>query len=112
MNTSIVATENQRQSEGVIQYQNAATVALLITLLGTPCTSSSAQSQFWQGKISASTSSSYEGLPENCENRPGALTANAIAEIRRLTGLTWGQIAEIFDVSRRTIHFWASGKPL
>jgi len=34
----------------------------------------------------------------------------AIAELRRLSGLTWDQLARLFDVSRRSLHFWASGK--
>lgn len=38
--------------------------------------------------------------------------AEAIAEIRRLTSLTWDQLAKIFGVTRRAIHFWASGKRL
>ncbi len=33
----------------------------------------------------------------------------AIAEIRRITGLTWGQIACVLDVTPRTLHLWASG---
>lgn len=37
---------------------------------------------------------------------------SAIMEIRFLTGLTWEKLAEIFDISRRSIHSWASGKPL
>ena len=36
----------------------------------------------------------------------------ALSELRRLSGLTWEQLARVFDVSRRTLHFWASGKPL
>lgn len=39
-------------------------------------------------------------------------TARAINELHRLTGLTWEQLAELFQVSRRSLHFWASGKPL
>lgn len=35
-----------------------------------------------------------------------------IHEIKRLSGLTWEQLAKIFNVSRRSLHFWASGKPL
>jgi DNA-binding transcriptional regulator YiaG len=38
--------------------------------------------------------------------------AAAIAEIRRLTGFTWDQLARLFRVSRRSVHFWASGKPM
>lgn len=35
---------------------------------------------------------------------------HAIAELRRITGLTWDQLARLFGVSRRAIHFWAAGK--
>ena len=33
----------------------------------------------------------------------------AIAELRRLTGLTWEQLAHLFNVGRRSVHFRASG---
>ena len=33
----------------------------------------------------------------------------AIGELRRLSGLTWDQLARLFNVSRRSLHFWASG---
>jgi len=36
----------------------------------------------------------------------------ALSELRRLSGLTWEQLSQVFGVSRRTLHFWASGKPL
>jgi len=36
----------------------------------------------------------------------------AIGELRRLSGFTWDQLARIFNVSRRSLHFWASGKPM
>jgi DNA-binding transcriptional regulator YiaG len=36
----------------------------------------------------------------------------AIGELRRLSGLTWDQLARVFGVSRRSLHFWASGKPM
>jgi transcriptional regulator with XRE-family HTH domain len=36
--------------------------------------------------------------------------ANRLMELRRLTGLTWEQLARVFNVSRRTLHFWAAGK--
>jgi transcriptional regulator with XRE-family HTH domain len=40
------------------------------------------------------------------------LTAKAISELRRISGLTWEQLGELFGVSRRSVHFWASGKPM
>ncbi|MEX2374019.1 MAG: XRE family transcriptional regulator [Dehalococcoidia bacterium] len=39
-------------------------------------------------------------------------TRRAISELRRISGLTWEQLGDLFDVSRRSVHFWASGKPL
>lgn len=39
-------------------------------------------------------------------------TSDAIAELRRTSGLTWDQIGQLFGVSRRSVHFWASGKPM
>ncbi len=44
---------------------------------------------------------------------PATVSAGrAIAELRRLSGLTWEQLARLFKVSRRALHFWASGKPM
>lgn len=39
-------------------------------------------------------------------------TPSGVWEVRRLTGLTWEKIADLFGVSRRTIHFWTSGKQM
>lgn len=36
--------------------------------------------------------------------------ANPIAELRRLSGLTFEQLAELFTVTRRTVHLWMSGQ--
>jgi transcriptional regulator with XRE-family HTH domain len=36
----------------------------------------------------------------------------AIGELRRLSGFTWDQLARLFGVSRRSLHFWASGKAM
>ena len=36
----------------------------------------------------------------------------AIAELRLRSGLTWDQLARLLGVARRSVHFWASGKPL
>jgi transcriptional regulator with XRE-family HTH domain len=39
-------------------------------------------------------------------------SGKAISEFRRLSGLTWDQLAGLFGVSRRSVHFWASGKAM
>ncbi|RUT03419.1 hypothetical protein DSM106972_050580 [Dulcicalothrix desertica PCC 7102] len=48
-------------------------------------------------------------LPSACS---GEVTRKALNELRRLSGLTWEQLAKLFNVSRRSLHFWASGQPL
>ncbi len=39
-------------------------------------------------------------------------TQKSLGVLRRLSGLTWDQLAKLFNVSRRSLHFWASGQPL
>ena len=39
-------------------------------------------------------------------------SSEAIHEIRRLSGLTWDELADLFAVSRRSLHHWANGKTL
>jgi hypothetical protein len=35
-----------------------------------------------------------------------------IMDLRRRTGLTWEKLAELFGVDRRSVHFWASDRPM
>ena len=51
-------------------------------------------------------------LPTLPATPPVRLTRQAVNELRKLSGLTWEQLAHLFDVSRRSVHFWASGQPL
>ena len=39
-------------------------------------------------------------------------TAEVIMEIRRRSGLIWEELGELFEVSRRSVHHWASGKAM
>jgi transcriptional regulator with XRE-family HTH domain len=39
-------------------------------------------------------------------------THEAIVELRQLSGLSWAELARLFGVSRRALHFWVEGKPL
>ena len=43
---------------------------------------------------------------------PAESTGEAIMEIRRLSGLTWQELGDLFEVSRRSVHHWANGKPV
>jgi hypothetical protein len=37
---------------------------------------------------------------------------DAIFELRRLTGLTWEELAGLLSVTRRSLHLWANGGPI
>jgi transcriptional regulator with XRE-family HTH domain len=50
--------------------------------------------------------------PTQPATSPVRLPQQAVNELRKLSGLTWEQLACLFDVSRRSVHFWASGQPL
>jgi DNA-binding transcriptional regulator YiaG len=57
--------------------------------------------------------SGSENLSTDSEHYPPVrLTQQAVNELRKSSGLTWEQLACLFDVSRRSVHFWASGQPL
>ena len=64
--------------------------------------------------IHTGTSASPEGLAT--EPMPSRVaedgTARAILELRRLSGLGWEQVADLLEVTRRTVHFWSSGRPI
>jgi transcriptional regulator with XRE-family HTH domain len=38
--------------------------------------------------------------------------AAAIHTVRRLSGLTWDELADLLTVSRRSLHHWANGRPV
>lgn len=46
------------------------------------------------------------------QKREGKRAAEGILELRRISGFTWEQLARLFRVSRRAVHFWASGQPM
>lgn len=41
---------------------------------------------------------------------PAETSGETILEIRRRSGLTWEELGDLFNVSRRSVHHWASGK--
>ena len=49
---------------------------------------------------------------EEPTSSPLGVTSRSLAELRRLSGLTWDQLGNLFGVSRRAVHFWASGEPM
>src|SRR2546428_13805112 len=69
------------------------------------------------GGTHSAFASSHHPLHELASQTNSGLTAEqkapagpAIMELRRLSGMTWEQLASLFEVTRRTVHFLASGK--
>lgn len=87
--------------------------------LATPGTSSAESGRLWEqssGFSAAATASDYPVALDDMIRfvQPEAIesTRKAVVELHRISGLTWEQVAELLGVSRRSVHFWASGKPL
>ena len=83
--------------------------------LSAPGTSSAEPTRLWGApyvRELEATASGF-GRQQHAQTRDDAeSTRQAISELRRISGLTWEQLGALFDVSRRSVHFWASCKPL
>ncbi len=87
---------------GVFPLKTWAFAAILVA-----CSSTSSQ---------ATTISAARMIPGSSMASGGALqqdselkVADALDDIKRHSGLTWSQLAIIFEVSRQTVHSWANG---
>lgn len=93
-------------------------VIILTGALAVPGTSSVGAGHIWEAPYEPEAaptigSANWGPMEQSIELVQGAVaTGSAVSELRRISGLTWSQLAELFEVSRRSIHFWASGKPL
>lgn len=89
----------------------AATVAAVAaSLLLTRSTSSRATAGAY--RLSPEPELTSAAPPARVDLAPSESTAAAVLEIRRISGLTWDELADLFEVSRRSVHHWASGKQL
>ena len=89
--------------------RNLGGLALSCILLAVPQGTSSLPPSAQQALYrSVSHGTSTGGIRQRGDGR----TSSAVLEIRRLSGLTWEQLAKLLGVSRRSVHFWASGKTL
>ena len=56
----------------------------------------------------------YGGLPTGAELSEVERPVDArrlVTELRRMSGLRWNELARVFNVDRRALHYWATGKP-
>lgn len=81
-------------------------IGCLITGPGTSSAASEPPDELYRRSVLQTSAGRPLDAPSNSE------AVSAIAELRRLSGLTWEQLAELLQVSRRALHFWASGKPM
>jgi transcriptional regulator with XRE-family HTH domain len=84
----------------------AGVVAFLVNGIAQSPTASNLPT-FW---LPERTSPNYSQQPIPVAKTAGTIGAT-ILEVRRLSGLTWEELAQILEVSRRTLHHWANGKP-
>ena len=73
--------------------------------------STSASRETINRNLAAASEMTTSGIAVELISSPES-TQKAISELRRLSGLTWDQLARLFNVSQRSLHFWASGQPL
>ncbi len=66
----------------------------------------------WEGLLLVPVPTGSSEWTSGGQNQERLDTRAAISEFRRLAGLTWEQLARVFGVARRSLHFWASGKPI
>lgn len=90
----------------VRQLREPMLVGMMLAGLGTSTESALPPSMVSRSPRPAQQTTS--GMSVMLADRAGA----AIAELRRLSGFTWDQLARLFNVSRRSLHFWASGKAM
>ncbi|GAB1541811.1 hypothetical protein NUACC21_44840 [Scytonema sp. NUACC21] len=116
MNTLLTRTYNQTSHWGtsangsMLNY--VAPRRVLVTVFPAPSETVSNEPVFdWSLLvISERTTSGLNLVPQSTDSTEA--TRAALNEIRKLSGLTWEQLARLFNVSRRSLHFWASGQPL
>lgn len=73
-----------------------------------PTTSTNANRDRWRAQVVGANQTSSGCITLDAKGS----TSTSIAELRRRSGLTWDQLAHLFGVARRSVHFWVSGKAL
>jgi DNA-binding transcriptional regulator YiaG len=79
------------------------TICLMFGNMSLPATAST-----YQTNVPSQRTSSGPVRPAIIE--PIETSSVALMEIRRRSGLTWEEMADLFEVTRRSVHHWASGK--
>lgn len=84
---------------------------IIFTRILTAPRSTTTSKEILDQNLTAASEMTTSGIAIASTSSP-EVTQKALSELRRLSGLTWEQLAKLFNVSRRSLHFWASGQPL
>jgi hypothetical protein len=58
--------------------------------------------------VRVSVAVNESAVDARAESTPSEL----IVELKRLSGLTWAQVSEVFGVKPRALHYWRAGEPV
>lgn len=105
-----VATASIRQATAMATKRALTAVGFFFALGGSPTSANAVAAAL----TSDSTSAKPRMMAPTLEEAQGGTEASGgkIAEARRLSGLTWEQLADAMGVTRRTLHLWANGRPI
>ena len=116
--TVLRQTPDTRTSAVGCMYRSGPDATVVAALIATILPSSVTANTYAQGSMAmgATIALCFERTAAGPAGQimpvPAQSTAEAIMEIRRRSGLTWEELGDLFDVSRRSVHHWANGKPV
>lgn len=103
-------TAAAKQATASAARQALAVVGFAVALGGSPTSASAATVVLMPDGTSAAPRTVIPFLGGAVDGTEGA--GRKIAEVRRISGLTWEELAVTMAVSRRTLHLWANGRPI
>ena len=107
-------TQDTRTTAGGAMHRTGRAFTMLALLVVAPQPGSATTSSYEVPAVFERTDAGPAGQirPAPTESTGEVIsTGEAILEIRRRSGLTWEELGDLFGVSRRSVHHWASGKP-
>ena len=116
--TALRETPDTRTSAVGCMYRAGLDTTFAVALIATTLPGSATANTYAQGSmalgatVALCSERTTAGPTGQTEHIPAQSTAEAIMEIRRRSGLTWEELGDLFDVSRRSVHHWANGKPV
>jgi DNA-binding transcriptional regulator YiaG len=110
--TAVAPTTASTSAAGNFASGPVLSVIIVSGALAIPGTSSAEPRLSWEAHDERTSSGPSSSSSEISAEHSAEVSARAISELRRISGLTWDQLGQLFEVSRRSVHFWASGKAM